>query len=158
MEPALSAEASSSRRSFISRLLMGMGVGSVLVSLVGIAARYIYPRRALRRRRSVFLAPAGDIPAGKGRAYSLPDGSTALVTDIGSGFVALSNVCPHLGCKVHFEAAQGKFVCPCHQGVFEKDGTAISGPPADEGKNLKRYAIRRVGDNLFIEIDEVVQV
>jgi cytochrome b6-f complex iron-sulfur subunit len=137
---------------------MGLGLGSLLVSLGGIAARYIYPRRALRRKRSIFLAPTGDIPAGKGRPYSLPDGSTALVTDTGSGIVALSNVCPHLGCKVHFEAAQGKFVCPCHQGVFEKDGTAVSGPPAEEGKNLKRYEVSRVGDNLFIEIEEVVQL
>jgi cytochrome b6-f complex iron-sulfur subunit len=137
---------------------MGAGLGGVLLSLGGIAARYIYPRQALRRRRSIFLAPVGDIPAGKGRSYSLPDGSTALVTDAGDGFVALSNVCPHLGCKVHFEAAQGKFVCPCHQGIFEKDGTAVSGPPAEEGRNLKRYPVRRVGDNLFIEIEEVVQL
>jgi cytochrome b6-f complex iron-sulfur subunit len=145
------------RRSFLSRLLMTVGLGSVAASLSGIAARYLYPLEAVRMKRRIFLAPAGDIPAGKGKPYRLPDGGTALVTDTGAAIVALSDVCPHLGCRVHYEAAKGQFLCPCHGGVFEKDGTAIAGPPAEEGKNLRRYAVTRVGQNLFIDIEETVQ-
>ncbi|HEU4401354.1 MAG TPA: Rieske (2Fe-2S) protein [Candidatus Polarisedimenticolia bacterium] len=148
----------SERRSFLARLLMMTGLGMVVASTGAIAARYLYPLKALKRRRTIFLAPANDIPAGKGRPYRLPDGGTALVTDTGQGIVALSDVCPHLGCKVHYDSAQGRFLCPCHGGVFEKDGRAIAGPPADEGKNLKRYAVSHVGDNLFVEIEETVQL
>lgn len=144
------------RRSFLGRLLMATGLGAAATTAAGIAGRYVYPLKGILRRRSIFLAPAADIPAGKGRQYTLPGGATALVTDTGSEFVALSNVCPHLGCKVHYEASAGKFLCPCHGGVFEKDGTAIAGPPADAGKNLTRYPLTRVGGNLFIEIDENV--
>ncbi len=136
---------------------MTVGLGSVAASLSGIAARYLYPLKAVRIKRRIFLAPSGDIPAGKGKPYRLPDGGTALVTDTGAEIVALSDVCPHLGCRVHYEAAKGQFLCPCHGGVFEKDGTAIAGPPAEEGKNLKRYAVTRVGQNLFIDIEETVQ-
>lgn len=145
------------RRGFLVRILMFVGLGSAAAGVSAMAARYLYPLKAVRLKRSVFLAPASDIPSGRGRPYRLPDGGTALVTDTGADIVALSDICPHLGCKVHYEAGQGRFVCPCHGGVFEKDGTAIAGPPADEGKNLKRYAVQRVGENLFIEIEETIQ-
>jgi cytochrome b6-f complex iron-sulfur subunit len=145
------------RRGFLSRLAMGLGLGAVFVAAGGIASRYLYPLKAIRRRRQIYLAPRADIPPGRGRPYRLPDGGTALVTDTGAEIVALSDVCPHLGCKVHYDAGRGEFLCPCHGGVFRKDGTAIAGPPADEGKNLRRYAVNRVGDNLFIEIEETVQ-
>ena len=145
------------RRSFLTRLLMAAGLGSVAASISGIAARYLYPLQAVRIKRRVFLAPAADIPAGRGRPYRLPDGGTALVIDTGSEILALSDICPHLGCKVHYEAGKRQFVCPCHGGVFEKDGTAVAGPPADEKKNLKRYGVTKVGDNLFVDIEETWQ-
>jgi cytochrome b6-f complex iron-sulfur subunit len=145
------------RRSFLRRVLMAVGLSSVAASLSGIAARYLYPLKAIRLKRRIFLAPAGDIPSGKGRSYRLPDGGTALVAHTGAGIVALSDVCPHLGCKVRYEESKGQFLCPCHGGVFEKDGRAIAGPPAEEGKNLTRYAVTKVGENLFIDIEETIQ-
>src|SRR5438067_1114451 len=42
---------------------------------------------------------------------------------------AFDPTCPHLGCHVQYQAAQGQFICPCHGGVFGKDGSRISGPP-----------------------------
>jgi len=39
-----------------------------------------------------------------------------------------SNVCTHLSCRVTWQADQGQFVCPCHDGRFGKDGSIISGP------------------------------
>jgi Rieske Fe-S protein len=146
------------RRGFVARVLMLSGLGAVAAFLAGLAARYIYPLRAVRLRRRIFLAPRADIPAGRGRPYRLPDGGTALVTDTGSGIVALSDICPHLGCKVHYEGQRGLFICPCHGGVFEKDGTAIAGPPADQKTDLKRYTVVEQGDNLFIEIEETLQL
>ncbi|HVA95220.1 MAG TPA: ubiquinol-cytochrome c reductase iron-sulfur subunit [Candidatus Dormibacteraeota bacterium] len=47
----------------------------------------------------------------------------------GGKIQALSAICPHLGCTVPWDAAQNKFVCPCHGGVFGPDGAYISGPP-----------------------------
>ena len=144
------------RRSFLGYAAMAAGLLTSFGTAVAFAARYIYPRRALRRVRQIFLAPVSDIPPGQSRVYVLPGGGTALVTNTGSEVVALSNVCPHLGCKVHWEEAARHFFCPCHNGTFDPSGRAIAGPPADEGKDLTRYGVRRIGENLFVEIEEVV--
>lgn len=148
--------AAPTRRSFVSWLLMLAGLATSFGAAVAFAARYIYPRKGIRRVREIFLAPVRDIPAGKGRPYALPTGGTALVTHTGTEVVALSDVCPHLGCKVHWEEDERRFFCPCHGGVFDKDGKALAGPPAEEGKDLKRYAVKKAGESLFIEVEEIV--
>ena len=42
--------------------------------------------------------------------------------------IALSAVCPHLGCAVGWDAAAKNFLCPCHDSRFEADGPRIGGP------------------------------
>jgi len=41
---------------------------------------------------------------------------------------ALSAECPHLGCKVGYEAHHKQFACPCHESAFDQDGAVKSGP------------------------------
>jgi Rieske Fe-S protein len=56
--------------------------------------------------------------------------SAVFVTkDTAGRTIVLSAVCPHLGCSVPWNEATGEFVCPCHTGVFARDGSRISGPP-----------------------------
>jgi menaquinol-cytochrome c reductase iron-sulfur subunit len=55
--------------------------------------------------------------------------SAYVLTPNGQDFEVLSNICTHLGCRVRWIADEGKFYCPCHNGVFAKDGTVVSGPP-----------------------------
>lgn len=152
----MTEESPGSRRSFLSQIVMLAGLCASFGTAVAFAARYIYPRKGIRRVREIFLAPLRDVPAGKGKPYTLPSGATALVTNTGTEVVALSDVCPHLGCKVHWEEEKRQFLCPCHGGVFEKDGKAVAGPPAEEKKDLKRFAVKQVGENLFIEFEEIV--
>ena len=40
---------------------------------------------------------------------------------------ALSSVCPHLGCTIGWDAAAGRYLCPCHDTLFEVDGSFVSG-------------------------------
>jgi len=42
--------------------------------------------------------------------------------------VALSSVCPHLGCSIDYDAAAGCFACPCHKSFFSATGEVIEGP------------------------------
>jgi menaquinol-cytochrome c reductase iron-sulfur subunit len=42
--------------------------------------------------------------------------------------VALSAVCPHLGCAVGWDAAAGNFLCPCHDSRFSAAGEKLTGP------------------------------
>jgi Rieske Fe-S protein len=42
--------------------------------------------------------------------------------------VALSAVCPHLGCAVGWDGGAGNFLCPCHDSRFSPEGTKLTGP------------------------------
>jgi Rieske Fe-S protein len=44
-------------------------------------------------------------------------------------FVVLSSTCTHMGCTVKWERNLQQFICPCHGGVFDKEGNKLSGPP-----------------------------
>ncbi len=150
-------DAGTTRRSLLSTLTNTVLVGGLLScagTVTAFVGRYLYPREGLRRVRSLFLAPMTDLPVGKARTYELLGGETAVVTNTGSGVVALSDVCPHLGCKVRWEEGRKGFHCPCHGGFFSKEGLALEGPPADEKKNLKRYELETVGENVFIHVEE----
>jgi len=55
--------------------------------------------------------------------------SVYVLTENGQDYTVMSNVCTHLGCRVRWIPEQGEFFCPCHNGVFAKDGTVVDGPP-----------------------------
>lgn len=53
--------------------------------------------------------------------------------------VAISTRCNHLGCPVRFTEAAGKFICPCHGGVYDFRGLREGGPPV---RPLDRFYTR----------------
>jgi Rieske Fe-S protein len=54
--------------------------------------------------------------------------SVYVITDNGREFAAMSNICTHLGCRIRWIEDNDGFFCPCHNGVFSKDGQVVSGP------------------------------
>lgn len=137
------------RRNFLTWALMFTG----LLAGYGAGAlhffKYLVPLRSERRRREMFIGTLADIPVGSTRTVRDPRGSEIIVartannpTDPAKDFRALSTKCPHLGCRIHWEAGKDRFRCPCHEGIFTADGKAISGPPAQEKKNLIEYDVR----------------
>lgn len=55
--------------------------------------------------------------------------------------------CTHMGCPVAWNQAAGRFLCPCHGGVYDGDGRVLSGPPP---RPLDRYAIKVDGGVLYM--------
>jgi Rieske Fe-S protein len=99
--------------------------------------------------------------AAKAQAQSASDDSTskgvstalAGIDELSnSGFVALSSICPHLGCRVHWEAHNERFFCPCHNGAFDSSGKAIAGPPKTANQTLPEYPLKVVDGSLYIEM------
>jgi menaquinol-cytochrome c reductase iron-sulfur subunit len=62
--------------------------------------------------------------------------------------VVFSRNCTDLSCPVTWDAASGWFYCPCHGGIFARNGDRMAGPPK---RALYRYA-NRVRQGL-VEID-----
>jgi menaquinol-cytochrome c reductase iron-sulfur subunit len=82
----------------------------------------------------VRTATAADIsPSDKGKA-PLP-------------YVAISTRCAHLGCPVRFVQAAQRFICPCHGGVYDRQGKVVGGPPV---RPLDRFYTRVVAGRVQI--------
>ncbi len=74
--------------------------------------------------------------------------SVYVYTENGRDYIALSNICTHLGCRVRWIAEKEEFFCPCHNGIFDKEGNVVSGPPP---KPLTRYEIKVEDDQIYIK-------
>lgn len=72
---------------------------------------------------------------------------------------AISLTCTHQGCTVQ-KQSDGKFLCPCHGAVYDREGQVISGPAK---RNLPRFQIAQrtddqvqlVGENLGTKPTEI---
>jgi len=147
------------------RLLTGGFLASLAVAYGLFATRavqFIFPEYKSTRLRRIFLAFMSDVPQGSSKSIPMPSGDQILLSntrrinpETGNTFVAFSNSCPHLGCKVHWEAQKERFICPCHQGIFSAEGIAVSGPPAQSGSNLRQYAIEVSGNSIYVVVEEV---
>lgn len=73
--------------------------------------------------------------------------SAYVLTTNGQDFEVLSNVCTHLGCRVRWIADDDRFYCPCHNGVFARDGSVVSGPAP---RALDRFASKVEDGILYI--------
>ncbi len=74
--------------------------------------------------------------------------SVYVLTENGSDFIAMSNICTHLGCRVRWISDQEQFFCPCHNGVFDKTGGVVDGPVP---RPLDQYAVKVEDDQLYIQ-------
>jgi len=43
--------------------------------------------------------------------------------------LALPAVCTHLRCILKYDLQTQTFLCPCHNGAFDRNGNVLSGPP-----------------------------
>ncbi len=63
--------------------------------------------------------------------------------------VALSEKCPHLGCRVPFCKSSSRFECPCHGSVFNRAGDLLDGPSP---RGLDHHPIE-IGEDGLVYID-----
>ena len=104
-----------------------------------------------------FVCRIDDLSTGESLPYTTPSGAKIVVARQSDGhtsedFIALSSVCPHLGCSVHWESQNDRFFCPCHNGAFDARGNATEGPPAAAGQQLTRFPLQVESGLLFIEV------
>jgi len=129
------------RRDFFGKLAMGIGVlvgyGVLLVE----AFLFILPPRKKAKTRRLFVGKVDHYAEGGVRTVYDLQGNPILIKREKSApdkpvFKAFNTICPHLGCRVHWEVQKARFFCPCHNGVFNADGVATAGPPAQAKQSL----------------------
>jgi cytochrome b6-f complex iron-sulfur subunit len=66
----------------------------------------------------------------------------------GSYWLALYQVCVHLGCKVPYRDDCDSFKCPCHGSHYNVDGEYLDGPAP---RSLDRFAMKFNGDSVIVD-------
>jgi len=89
----------------------------------------------------VITTTAGIGQAGKTTVYvrQRDDAVDKEPKDAYNEYIAISTRCMHLGCPVRFVEAAGRFICPCHGGVYNFRGEVDGGPPV---RPLDRFYTR----------------
>ncbi len=138
------------RRGFVGKLIAG-GVAFIGAGLAGLAGLASVPKTAntaKRWRKAMSMFDLGNKPTMVVLAERHQDGwyetrqQTVVFIDkdeSGKGYRALSATCTHLGCGVSWDDAKKQFQCPCHKGVFDRDGKVVSGPPP---RPMDRFEVR----------------
>ena len=142
---------------------MGAGLAGSYGTFGVMAGQYFFPSGD--NKTWLFVSNAKSFESGTSLDFESPNGVKVTITrnDEAAGegptadptaedYLALSSVCPHLGCRVHWEGHNDRFFCPCHNGVFDPSGKATGGPPAADGQDLPQYPLKIVNGALYIEM------
>lgn len=147
-----------SRRQFA--LLGTQAVGATVTVLLGIPI-VGFILSPLFRRQPVYEAKVGDIsgvpeaeptkftvtfPAGEWTTSQV--NAAVYVVKQKNNYKIFSNTCTHMQCPVHWDDALHQFLCPCHGGLYDINGTNVGGPPP---KPLPEYVHRLDGTTLYVE-------
>lgn len=133
------------RRSFLKGLLAFLGT-TTLVSFVYPLFRYLAPPASAEKSRTLAIAKR-DIPLGEAKEIVFNNVPAIVLNRPGKGLIAVSRVCTHLGCLVHYDAENRRLICPCHAGVYDLEGNIVSGPPP---KPLPKLPLRVEGETIVI--------
>ena len=68
------------------------------------------------------------MPVGEGRVVEIGGEKAAVYRDESGAVHAVSPVCTHALCIVHWNGAEKSWDCPCHGSRFGIDGDVLEGP------------------------------
>ena len=149
-----------SRRSWLASLAMGIGLilSYGLFAVQGLL--FLLPQRLKAPTRRLFAGQIDQFQIGVLQGVLDLQGNEILVKRDQQGLRAFNSSCPHLGCRVHWEADRQRFFCPCHNGVFNSDGVATEGPPAAAGQSLAQIPLEvdQKSGVVYLEVKDVRKV
>ena len=159
-KPKPKAPAATSRRNFLSGVMLGsfLGVGfTSLATTLGLwtlgTTRFMFPNVLMEPPSTFKVGFASNFAPGQVATKFKQQFGVWIVNDEYDGqpeIFALRTVCTHLGCTPNWLEGEQKFKCPCHGSGFYKDGINFEGPAP---RPLERYAIR-IGDDGQLEVDK----
>lgn len=145
-----------SRREWLAAAFSGLSVLAAYGVLAAEGFLFLVPKKTKPKTRLLFAGQIEQYKIGQVQKFFDLQGGEILVKRSKEGFKAFSSTCPHLGCKVKWEPDQNRFLCPCHMGLFDPEGKAYAGPPADAGQSLSPVTIKvdEAGGVVYIEVED----
>lgn len=155
-------ESDLSRRKFLEKVTMG--IGGALTVLFGIPAAIFVVKPVLKKEEGsgwMRLGSISKVTPGTPTLFSLKvERETGWITDQdeimvyvytedGRDYAVMSNICTHLACRVRWIEERQEFFCPCHNGVYDKQGNVLAGPPP---RPLDRYEFKVENEDIYIKV------
>ncbi len=140
----------STRRDFLS-YLMGAGITTCLGVGGYFAFNFVVPQKNSIKYVDVLITNSKQLPEGSHFKFRDFKGKAVLLVNRKGEIRAFSSVCPHLGCDVKWESDRDRFLCPCHIGIFDPNGSVVSGPPS---KKLTEFAVKVENGNIYVSLVE----
>jgi quinol---cytochrome c reductase iron-sulfur subunit, bacillus type len=149
-----------SRRHFMQSAIWG--IGGLIGTIFGLPAIIYIVGPSLKNQQTqtwMRLGPTSKVELGTPTLFSVKvktqtgwivneeEISVYVLTNDGRTYIAMSNICTHLGCHVRWIAEQNHFFCPCHNGEFDPSGNVIAGPPP---RPLNRYDVKVEAGQLYV--------
>jgi Rieske Fe-S protein len=124
------APSDASRRRWITGLL-GTSLGATIVSFLYPVLRFLVPPIASEPSQSeVELdVKASQILPNTARIVPFAGRAVLLLRTASGELRALTATCTHLACTVQYRPERADIWCACHNGVYDLNGTNVSGPP-----------------------------
>jgi Rieske Fe-S protein len=163
LDPAKGAwdEDAMPRRKFLE-LTFWTVTGITTLGALGVASRFLVGNSFEPKTSTwVQVGLLNELPSGKVHSleYSFKakdawrvveqKGTIYVFSDDGANYTVLDGTCTHLGCIVQWSQTSSQYECPCHQGVFARDGAVVSGPPPHP---LRRLDTRTDSGALWAQI------
>lgn len=130
-----------SRRTFLKYLTITMVLGEFL---------YIFKSFLARKKQSIgrikFFLPKIM------KKVSISYHSPYYIVAKNNRILVLSEVCPHLGCRLNFDKLSNHFLCPCHGSKFDIFGNWIAGPAK---KNMNKPSFVKKGSQITVISSDV---
>ena len=132
-----------------SRLLVAWLAITTLAGLVGLAIvlTMLQPRGIARHglERSIVVGNADTLLAETDQPMSF-ENRRIWVVALDGGLIALSNLSPHLGCRMDWKPIEERFIDPCHGQIHHRDGSFEKGPTQRDMHRLPMVALSPDGE------------
>ena len=117
-----------SRRSLLAYgtvITAGLAIGAAAEHLLLAAPQYTNTPPFVEHGAWIAIATVTDIAPGSVMRFTTPSVIGWLLRQADGSFLALSAVCTHMGCLVHWDRTTHRFECPCHHGQFDDQGQPV---------------------------------
>lgn len=148
------------RRAFLRRGLWA-ALAVLAVESLGATLASLWPKaQSSTASNKIRVGKASDFPIGSVTHFA--DGGFFL-SHVDSGFLALSQVCTHLGCITPWKPEEksedklgpkGRFNCPCHGSIFDRYGQVIVAPAT---RPMDLHPITLDGDQLVVDTGVIIR-